>query len=121
MGGIGVWWPYRNLEKQPLTNNETEYTKHEKKGKDGLKLWNIFNGLRGSSTRCEIGAALMAMQPLIATHIGIDNKAVVDRGTELIEHHTKRQEEILTNNNGSLKLGGRISKLQKEAPLKQKR
>ena len=92
IGGIGVWWPHRNLEEQPLTPNETKHTRHEYKEGYGMKMWNSFNGLSGSSTRCEIGAALIAMQPPVATHIGIDNKAVVDRGTELTNHHARREQ-----------------------------
>ena len=64
---------------------------------------------------------VIGMQPPVATHIGIDNKTVVDRGTELVNHHARREEEVLVNNIGSLKLGGKLSILKKETPFKQKR
>ena len=87
----------------------------------GLKCWNVSNGLRGSSTRTEIGAALIALQPPIRVNIGVDNAAVVGRTNAMIDHHKRRKRTVLVNKNGALRFGGEISPLHANTPLKQKR
>ena len=73
VGGVGVWWPART--KEP-TEDEVAYAHCDNKD-GGLMLWNIFNTLKNSSTRCEIGATLLGMLPPWAVNLGVDNSATV--------------------------------------------
>ena len=59
-GGIGVYWPERSLEDIPLTDTETQFMRHRINEK-GFTAWNVYNDLQNTSTRTEIGGALMAM------------------------------------------------------------
>ena len=60
VGGMGIFWPDRKLEDQPLEDHEIQYTNSEEQD-HGVILWGVFTGLRGSSTRCELATALVAM------------------------------------------------------------
>ena len=82
VGGIGVWWPGRRPEHLPLSPTEERYTRSSFE-EAGYRVWGIFNNLRNSSTRCETGAALVAMSPKVDTNIGIDNKTSVDTGNDI--------------------------------------
>ena len=75
---------------------------HEK----GFTAWNVYNDLQNSSTRTEIGASLMAMQPTTGTNIGIDNAATVNIGNEILQHQILKEKERLKTKGGGLRLGG---------------
>ena len=77
-----------------------------------------FNSLMNSSTRCEIGAALVAMSPDEPVHLGIDNATAVREGDNIINHLKARAETSLRNEDGSMILGGVTSPLQAEAPFR---
>ena len=81
-----------------LEDNEKEFTVYQYTD-EGWKLWNCFNALQNSSTRCELGAALVAMIPAKAVSIAIDNKGVVTKGTDIIEHVKKRRSTKLHEDN----------------------
>ena len=81
----------------------------------GYRAWNAFNNLRNSSTRCEIGASLLAMSPPISANIGVDNKTCVDGTNEIIEHAIHRSETVLRNPQGAPKLGGTRTKLHQDS------
>ena len=58
VGGAGVWRKIRKEEE--VTEGEkaiAEYQGHE----EGVRLWCAFNTSLNSSTRCELGAAILAM------------------------------------------------------------
>ena len=57
----------------------------------GYTVWNVYNDLQNSSTRTEIGASLMAMQPKASVNIGIDNEATVNIGNEILQHQVQRE------------------------------
>ena len=61
VGGIGVWWPTRSEEGEPLNKEEETYMEYEW-SEGGCMQWAAFNELRNSSTRCEAGGARMAIQ-----------------------------------------------------------
>ena len=62
-GGVGVYWPAREEKTAPLTEIE-KYIYHEGDQWGGMKLWNVFTDSKNISSRCEIGAALVAVVPL---------------------------------------------------------
>ena len=88
-GGIGVHWPKRSLEEVPLTKTEEQFMRHEVE-RGGFTAWNVYNDLQNSSTRTEIGAPLMAMQPKTEVNIGVDNEATVNIGNTTINHQIRR-------------------------------
>ena len=83
-------------------------------------MWNILIGLRNSSTRCKIGATIVAMLAPIATHMGIDNAATIGKRNQIVEHLIKKESTQLRNPRGGLKLGGKISPLHRETPFRRK-
>ena len=50
-----------------------------------MAMWGPLKGMWQSSTRAELAALVIAMHIEVPLHIGIDNKAVVDKATALIE------------------------------------
>ena len=94
-GGIGAFWPDRKARDTPLTEQEEIYTRAEETDW-GMRLWNTFNNLRNSSTRCELGASIVAMLPPVAVNIGIDSSATVGKGTEIIEHESKKRKQTFS-------------------------
>ena len=60
-------------------------------GREGVMLWNSFNTRLNSSTRCELGAAIIALLSPLTVNIGIDNATVVKRGNEIISHLRKQE------------------------------
>ena len=105
IGGLGLWWPERKEECEPLNDKERTYMDHEWKY-GGCMQWASFNELRNSSTRCEMGGARMAMQKDGPVHAGIDNQATVLSVTEITEHQNIRKETKLVNEKGGLIVGG---------------
>ena len=87
-GGAGVFWPGRKMDQ--LTEDEATYTEREQIIK-GLLLWCPFNSLLNSSTRTELAAAIVAIIPAVPVHIGIDNAAVVDKGSQIIKFYDDRE------------------------------
>ena len=85
----------------PATRAEDKYMHHEV-GRWGTKLWDVFNNLKNSSTRCEIGGAVAAMAPPTAVNIGIDSSATIAKGTAVIEHQAKRLQHNLEREDGTL-------------------
>ena len=101
----------------PATKAEDKLMHHEV-GRWGMKLWNVFNNLKNSSTRCEIGAAVVAMAPPTAVNIGIDSSATTTKGTAVVEHQKKRMQSTLGWEDGTLELGENLSPLHRESPWK---
>ena len=61
---------------------------------------------------------MMAMQPKTEINIGIDNATTVQIGNAIIEHQIQKEEAKLYGGDGSLRLGGNISKLHRPSPFK---
>ena len=90
-----------------------------RKKEGGFAEWNVYNDLQNSSTRCEIGAALMGMQPKVEANIGVDNAATVGIGNRIINHQIDRLNAKLYEEDEAMRLGGKISKLHRESPFNQ--
>ena len=86
-----MWWPGRDIG--TLTSEEkgiAEVKEHVdlmdifdaeavERGR-GVMLWCPFNSRLNSSTRCELGAAIVALLSPLNINIGIDNATVVKKG-----------------------------------------
>ena len=131
VGGAGVWWPGR--EPLPLTPAEKQAAKYREveAAKDlfdpdlpvqvgGTMLWCPFNARLNSSTRCELGAAIIAMLSPYGLNIGIDNATVVERGNAIIEHQRRQLAQDIRDHKGTIRLGGGRARLHKSSPFKQR-
>ena len=129
VGGAGVWWPNRALD--DLTTDEKTIAEHRQVAPDvcifnpeaaenpgGVMLWTPFNARLNTSTRCELGAAILALLAPHGINIGIDNSAVVDKGNTIIHHLRRQAEEELFDRRGSKLLGGSLSTLHRSSPFK---
>ena len=85
-----------------------------------MSMWGTFTALRGSSTRCEIATAMVAMLRRRAVHIATDSFVLVKKGNAYLEHLRDREATKLREEDGTLILGGRTSHLHRRAPWKQK-
>ena len=117
VGGVGVWWQNRCISENPMTEAEEHFTHSQMCGND-LSMWTCFNDTQNSSTRCELGAAILGINPPVPAHVGIDNQGVVSIGTQIIDHMEARQNASLNNEEGALRLGGTLSPLQSVSPFK---
>ena len=116
LGGVGVWWPTRQTQ-EGLAQAEEVFTYVEQLTQ-GTLMWQTFNDLRGSSTRCEIGAMLLAMLREIPIHIGTDSQAMLTKLQQMLEHAASKEQAELYTHDGRMKLGGNASPLQSETPFK---
>ena len=96
VGGAGVWWPNRTIDS--ITVDEATIAEHRQVEPDhdwfgphkdimnpgGLMLWTPFSSRLNSSTRCELGAVILALLAPFAINIGVDNATVVDKGNAII-------------------------------------
>ena len=110
-----MWWP--NRVESEVTQEEMKIAEY-KETEGGVMLWCSFNASLNSSTRCELAAAIIAMIAPRPVHIGIDNQTVVGKGTEIIQHERRRQEEDRYGKNGAMMFGGKRSRLHKKTPYK---
>ena len=118
LGGVGVWWPTRQTQ-EGLAQAEEVFTNVEQLHQ-GTLMWQTFNDLRGSSTRCEIGAMLLAMLREIPIHIGTDSQAMLTKLQQMLDHAASKEKAELYTSDGRMKLGGKISPLHKDTPFKKK-
>lgn len=84
IGGFGIWWPDESgggLERAGTAHNHM----HHEKWRHGTAMWACLHGPWHSSHRAELSALVVAMHAQRAIHIGIDNKAVVDKARQLIQ------------------------------------
>ena len=110
VGGLGVWWPDRQLQQEPLTQKESTYADVEQKC-HGVSMANIFTDLRGSSTRCEVAAAILALLPRGAVHIATDSQSLVQRGKAIIQWARQKAANSGFNGDGRMQRGGTNSRL----------
>ena len=81
-------------------------------------LWCPLNSRLNSSTRCELGAAIVTMLAPVAVNIRIDNATVVEKGNQIINHLKRRTSEMWHDDWGRKILGGRASCLHRPTPFK---
>ena len=109
-GGAGVFWLGRSIDQ--ITKDEAIYMEHEQRS-EGLLLWCPFNSLLNSSTRTELAAVIVAIIPPVPVHIGIDNVAVVGKGSQIIKYYDER--EKMKKKGGRKRKEARRDKLETEA------
>ena len=64
---------------------------HWDQWENGIAMYAPMPGPWHSSTRMELAGLIMAAQAKFPIHVCIDNKAVVDRGTQLLEIAMERE------------------------------
>ena len=90
LSGAGIWWPKRNVKDQPINENETCYTHDGYFTDDGLKLYSAIKGLKGSSTRAEIIAIMIALLSDIPIHVATDSENAKRGYCEIINFLTEQ-------------------------------
>ena len=95
LGGAGVWWPNRSLERNidgskfhPLSQEEGALAAAQQ-FPEGLRLYTGVGGFSGQSTRTELAAGLIAMCAYGPVHIGSDSKAFVDTASAYLRQIAK--------------------------------
>ena len=73
IGGVGCWWPKRG---EP-PNEKVEDLMHWGETAEGKMAWAQFNGLKGSSTRSETAALMLAMLADTAVTVGTDSLSML--------------------------------------------
>ena len=89
---------------------------HAERKTEGAIGWNMAICVRGNNTRTETGAAMIATLADNSTHFGTDNLGVTRRTNSILDHMKQREETILEEGDGTLRLGGEVSRLHKEHP-----
>ena len=116
VGGAGVYWPDRHVDSLGKEESSIAESREVRGGtcmfdtgapshQHGSMLWCPFNSKLNSSTRCELGATLLAMVAPVAAHLGVDNATVVLKGTQIIQHLRKRISVIRHTAAGIMILG----------------
>ena len=83
LGGLGVWWPWRDIRHHKLTSNENDLG-HICVRSRGFELTSGIQGPCTNSTRAETLAGLAAICAPGPMHIGSDSKAFVDQANNII-------------------------------------
>ena len=73
--GVGIWWPGRKYIDHELSHQELKYSSGNKETNEGVQLWACMKGYRGSSTRAEIAAIILAMMTPRAIHVATDSSS----------------------------------------------
>jgi len=74
LGGVGIWWPERDLAANPLSEAEAAFTRHRQEN-GALSLWGSMAANRCSSTRAELAAGCIAATAPGPVHQATDSKA----------------------------------------------
>ena len=88
LGGMGVWWPNRQLNVQPLNRNEDTYA-HATAENKGVSLWGTLNGTKASSCRTEIAGAILATLAEGPIHQGSDSMSFTSKANAIKLHQEK--------------------------------
>ena len=91
LGGAGVWWPKRLTEHHPISSAEDEIA-YAIPMDGGVRLYTKIGGYNGSSTRAELGAAIVAITANEPTHIGSDSKVFVDKANDILSCISNKKE-----------------------------
>ena len=106
--------PGRSMDQ--ITKDESIYTEHEQRS-EGLLSWCPFNSLLNSSTRTELAAAIVAILPPVPVHTGIDNAAVVGKGSQTIKYYDGKERMQKGKGGDRKKLRGTSSRLRRKTPF----
>ena len=113
-----MFWPGRSIDQ--ITKDEAIYTEHEQRS-EGLLLWCPFNSLLNSSRRTELAAAIVVIIPPVPVHIGIDNVAVVGKGSHIMKYYDEKERMKRREEGKGTKLGGTSSRLRRSTSFKKPR
>ena len=91
--GVGLWWPNRSYITQPLTDLEKDFVEHETEQIDGVKMWGSMKGHRGSSTRAEIAAIILALLSDVPINIATDSANAKNGLDKLITYMKEEAEQ----------------------------
>ena len=103
--GVGCWWPKRA---EP-PNDKGKHLMHWDETAEGKMAWAQFNGLKGSSTRSETAALMLAMLADTAVTVGTDSLSMLVKFTTLAQHAILRKTAKLKESDGKLNLAGELS------------
>ena len=86
IGGAGVWWPKRVINKdsanvqnyKPISDGEERMVYYEQ-DLEGLSCYSNIGGYSGSSTRTELAAGILAILAHGPIHIASDNQGFVNK------------------------------------------
>ena len=82
LGGLGIWWPGRDLDNHPCTQVEDTFSTYVQEH-GGVSLWGSATGHRSSSTRTELAAGIVAATNSIGIHQGSDSMAYVKKFNQI--------------------------------------
>ena len=94
--GVGLWWPCRTYATQPLSPLENMFVENDEEKIDGVRFWGCMKGHRGSSTRAEIAAIVIALLSKVPVHIATDS-ANAKKGLEELIMYLKQSENQKDN------------------------
>ena len=83
MSGFGVVWNNRNIDLQPFSDNELNYTFNSVQDKE-VSLWGALPGHRSSSTRAELAAGIVSIVAPGAVHQATDSKSYLDKANIIL-------------------------------------
>ncbi len=84
LGGMGIWWPIRDIIMFPLSLLELEFSYHEP-GQNCISLWGAVTGTRCSSWRSEVSAGISAASEPGPVHQATDSLAYQRKVTRLLK------------------------------------
>ena len=81
---MGVWWPYRDLQQQPLSAAEQDYMASRQETK-GVSLWGAVTGGQCSSTRAELAGGCIAAAANQPIHQATDSQAYKKKAEQILK------------------------------------
>ena len=83
LGGFGLWWPGRDMQQHPPSNNEHRFT-NTKQQDGGTRMWAAVTGHYCSSHRTELAAGLVAIHSEGPVTLRADNLSFVNRAKAIL-------------------------------------
>ena len=92
LGGVGIWWPGIRTREEFDELMPSKPIAHQEGNQDGYGQWNRMSGQKGSSTRMELAALIVAMTRNTPLHMGIDSQSTIAKARRLQAIATARCE-----------------------------
>ena len=86
LGGMGVWWPARQLSHQLLNQLESDYMTSRQED-SGVSLWGAVTGYGCSSTRAELAGGCAALASDQSIHQATDSPAYKTKADRILQGH----------------------------------
>ena len=83
LGGMGVWWPQRELLHHPLNQLEADYMSSRQED-TGVSLWGAVTGAECSSTRAELAGGCVAIAANQPIHQATDSQAYKNKANRIL-------------------------------------